>query len=210
LIKKSALLLCTLLLPALSAAHAADPIDGRWKINNALSSWSNGMMPKAMNLTIDVEIVNDPQHSDLFRYHSSNITDTTHPLGASFDVPMDGKAHPVKDNPRFNSIQVRRIGPNQLEVLEMDYSDVVVGAWWWISPDGKQMIRRGIAHGADKVSHEFEEFFDRQESAASPFAPLDAKPITPTTKRKRRSKKPAPATTSPEPAPPYSPPNLPH
>jgi hypothetical protein len=59
-------------------------------------------------------------------------------------------------------VQVRRLDKNQYEILEQKDGDVIVGAYWWVSADGKQLIRRGIAKGADGHNKEYEEYFDKQ------------------------------------------------
>ena len=79
-----------------------------------------------------------------------------------FEAEMDGKPHLFPDSNRFNQVQIRRIGSGQLELLEMKDGDVIVGAWWWVSEDGKHLVRRGIGKGADGKSKEYEEYFDKQ------------------------------------------------
>ena len=154
------LLLATL--PAL-AAPAADPLSGTWKLDSAASSWSNGQSPKNVNLTMTLKITSDPVPAGgIFEYHFANVTDKAHPVAGAFTVPMDGKPHAIADNQRFNQISIRRIGPGQLEVLEMKDGDVILGAWWSLSPDGKQIIRRGVARTPDDHAHGYEEVFDRQ------------------------------------------------
>ncbi len=149
-------------LPAF-AAPAADPLSGTWKLVSAASSWSNGQAPKNVNLTITVRITADPVTAgELFEYRFANMTNAAHPVAATLTAPMDGKPHAIADNQRFNQISIRRIGPGQLEVLEMKDGDVILGAWWSLSPDGKQMIRRGVARTPDNHAHGYEEIFDRE------------------------------------------------
>ena len=149
--------------PAALAAPTSDPLSGTWKLDSATSSWSNGQSPKNVNLTITVKIAIDPLPTgEMFEYHFANVTDQAHPVAATFTVPIDGKPHPIADNQRFNQISIRRISPGQLEVLEMKDGDVILGAWWSLSPDGKQMIRRGVARTADNRAHGYEEIFYRQ------------------------------------------------
>jgi len=137
---------------------ASDPLDGTWKINDAKSSWSNGGFPPNMSLSIDVQI-----DGNVMKYHSVNDTAKDRPgMVSHFEAPMDGKPHPFPDSKRFNQVQIRRIGPGQLELLEMKDGDVIVGAWWWVSEDGKQLIRRGIGKDADGKSKEYEEYFDKR------------------------------------------------
>jgi hypothetical protein len=151
-----------LFLPAL-AAPPSEPLSGTWKLDSEASSWSNGQSPRNVNLTITVKITADqvPQ-GETFEYHFANVTDKAHPVTGTFTVQIDGKPHAIAENQRFNQISIRRIGPGQLEVLEMRDGDVILGAWWSLSPDGKQLIRRGIARTPDNRAHGYEEIFDRQ------------------------------------------------
>ena len=136
---------------------ATDPVSGTWKINDAKSSWSDGKFPPAMSLMIEVKI-----DGNTFKYHSVNDTMKGKPAVAAFEAAMDGKPYPFNESARFNQVQVRRTGPGQFEILEMKDGDVIVGAWWWVSADGKQLIRRGIGKAADGHSKEYEEYFDKQ------------------------------------------------
>src|SRR5580704_5809795 len=119
---RTILILGTLLLVS-ATALAADPLDGTWKINDAKSSWSDGKFPPNMSLTIDVKI-----EGDVMKYHSVNDTAKDKPGAvADFEATMDGKPHPFNDSARFNQVQIRHIGPGQLELLEMKNGDVIVG-----------------------------------------------------------------------------------
>lgn len=117
------------------------------------SSWSNGRFPENFSLTINIEF-----KSDKLTYHSVNIHSPQ--AGLTYTAALDGTVEPLLNNKRFNEVSVRKIGQNQLEILEMKDGDVLVGAYWNFSSDGKSFVRRGIAKGADGKSHEFEEFFE--------------------------------------------------
>jgi hypothetical protein len=154
---RSLLALGILLSTSIPVFAASDPLDGSWKINDAKSSWSNGEFPPNMSLTIDVQI-----DGNVMKYHSVNDTMKGRPgMPSHFEADMDGKPHLFPDSNRFNQVQIRRIGPGQLELLEMKDGDVIVGAWWWVSEDGKHLVRRGIGKAADGKSKEYEEYFDK-------------------------------------------------
>lgn len=135
---------------------AEDPLSGTWKIDAPKSSFSNGKFPKNMSITIILAI-----RGDQVTYHSVNDTNKDKPTGLDYTATMDGKASPVSGSDRFNAVSVRRIGKNQLEILESKDGDVLVGAYWELLPGGKRLVRRGIAKGADGKSYEYEEFFDK-------------------------------------------------
>lgn len=139
------------------AFAAGDPIAGTWKIDAPKSHFSNGKFPKNMSITIQLKV-----EDGKLIYHSVNDTDKSKPTGADYTASMDGKAAPLKGSDRFNTVEVRRLSRNQLEILESKDGDVIVGAWWELLPGGKRFVRRGIARGADGKSYYYEEFFDKQ------------------------------------------------
>ena len=158
---RTILILGTLLLVS-ATALAGDPFDGTWKINDAKSSWSDGKFPPNMSLTIDVQI-----DGDVMKYHSVNDTTKDRPgCRATLRLIWTGNLILSRQR-RFNQVQIRRIGPGQLELLEMKDGDVIVGAWWWVSEDGKHLVRRGIGKAADGKSKEYEEYFDKQSQGRS-------------------------------------------
>jgi hypothetical protein len=136
---------------------ADDPLSGTWKIDAPKSSFSNGKFPKNMSITIKVTI-----QGDQLIYHSVNDTNKDNPSGIDYTATLDGKPCPSTGSDRYNTISVRRLSKNQLEILESKDGDVIVGAIWELFPGGKRFVRRGIAKGADGKSFEYEEFFDKQ------------------------------------------------
>ena len=119
------------------------------------SSWSNGKFPKNFSLTITVQF-----EGNRIVYHSVN--DHMPQAGLNYTAPLDGSVVPMRHNVRFNQVTVRKIGPDQLEILEMKDGDVLVGSYWDFAADGKSFVRRGIAKDAAGKSHEFEEYFERK------------------------------------------------
>jgi len=140
-----------------SGFAADDPLTGTWKIDAPKSNFTNGKFPKNMSITIQLTV-----KGDQLVYHSVNDTNKDKPTGADYTATMNGKPAPLKGSDRFDTVSVRRLSKNQLEILESKDGDVIVGAWWELLPGGKRFVRRGIAKGADGKSYEYEEFFDRQ------------------------------------------------
>ena len=136
---------------------APDPFTGTWKIDAPKSSFSNGKFPKNMSITIQLKV-----NGDQLAYHSVNDTNRDKPTGVDYTVTMDGKPAPATGSATFNTVTVRRLSRNQLEILESKDGDVMVGAYWELLPGGKRFVRRGIAKGADGKSWQYEEFFDKQ------------------------------------------------
>jgi len=137
---------------------ADDPLNGTWKIDTPKSSWSNGKFPKNMSITIQLRI-----KGDQMIYHSVNDTaKDKKPTGADYTATMDGKDYPLSGSDRYNTVSVRRLSKNQLDILESKDGDVIVSAIWEMFPGGKRFVRRGIAKGVDGKSYEYEEFFDKR------------------------------------------------
>jgi hypothetical protein len=142
----------TLALPA----SAATDFSGSYHSVAEKSSTSNGgPLPKNFSLTIDVKFVGNK-----IVYHSVNANAPAADL--DYTAPLDGSVIPLTGNARFNQIAVKKIAPNQLEILEMKDGDVLVAAYWIFDRDGKGFVRRGIGKGADGKSHEYQEFYVKQ------------------------------------------------
>ena len=136
---------------------ADDPLNGTWKIDASKSSFSNGKFPKNMSITIQVTI-----QGEQMIYHSVNDTDKNKPTGIDYTATIGAKASSATGSDRYNTVSVRRLSKNQIEILESKDGDVIVGAIWELFPGGKRFVRRGIAKGTDGRSFEYEEYFDKQ------------------------------------------------
>jgi hypothetical protein len=80
----------------------------------------------------------------------------------NYTAPLDGSVIPMPGNARFNQISVKKIAPNELEILEMKDGDVLVAAYWAFDRNGKGFVRRGVGKDASGKSHEYEEFYTKQ------------------------------------------------
>jgi hypothetical protein len=142
---------------AVASARAADPFNGKWKIDAPKSSWSNNQFPKGMSLEIDLEF-----NSDELKYHSLNDTNKDKPATVDYVAKLDWKPFPLAGSARYNQVAARRLSKSQVEIIELKDGDVIVGAIYELLPGGKRFVRRGIAKSPDGSSHEYEEFFDKQ------------------------------------------------
>ena len=137
-----------------SPAMAATDYSGTYHSDASRSSWSNGKFPKNFSLTIAVEFKDNK-----IVYHSEN--EHSPAANLSYTAPLDGSVVPMEGNARFNQIAVKKITPNELEILEMKDGDVLVGSYWVFDRDGKGFVRRGVGKDAEGKSHEFEEYYKR-------------------------------------------------
>jgi hypothetical protein len=143
--------LCSLALPV----SAATDYSGTYHSDAAKSSWSNGQFPKNFSLTIKVQFKDNK-----IIYSSANEHSPAADL--NYTAPLDGTVIPMQGNARFNQISVKKIAPNELEILEMKDGDVLVASYWAFDRDGKGFVRRGVGKDASGKSHEYEEFYTKQ------------------------------------------------
>ena len=136
---------------------AGSPFDGAWKLNSSLSTWSNGELPQNMSLTIQLTVSGDE-----LTYKSLNDTNKEKPIGSSYTVKLDGKPYPLPGSTRYNQVAVQKTASNELEILELKDGDVIVGAIWIFSPDGKHMKRWGVGKAPDGKSKAYVEYFEKQ------------------------------------------------
>ena len=137
----------------IGSASAAADYSGTYQSVASKSSWSNGEFPKNFSLMIQVKF-----EGNKIVYHSVNANSPAANL--DYTAPLDGTVVPMTGNARFNQIRVKKIAPNELEILEMKDGDVLVAAYWIFEKDG--FVRRGVGKGADGKSHEYEEYYTRQ------------------------------------------------
>lgn len=138
-------------------AAAQSEHSGSWHSIESRSSWSDGKFPKGFSLTITVDF-----SGNQISYHSANDTDKGKVSGLNFTTSLDGTVSPVTNQSRFNQISVKKLGPNDLEILEMKDGDVIVGSFWTFAADGKTFVRRGVGKDPEGKSKAFEEVFARQ------------------------------------------------
>jgi hypothetical protein len=138
-----------------SPVVAATDYSGTYHSDAAKSSWSNGQFPKNFSLTIKVQFKDNK-----IVYTSANEHSPAADL--NYTAPLDGTVIPMQGNARFNQISVKKIAPNELEILEMKDGDVLVASYWAFDRDGKGFVRRGVGKDASGKSHEYEEFYTKQ------------------------------------------------
>ncbi len=149
---------CSLAFFAVVPALASDSrFDGTWKIDDSKSSWSDGNFPKNMSLTIVLKITEDE-----LTYHSVNDTVKDNVAHTDYVAKIDGKPYPLPGHTRYNQVTVRRLNENQFEILELKDGDVIVGAIWMFSADGKHLVRWGVGKSPEGKSKAYIEYFDKR------------------------------------------------
>lgn len=154
---KTFVMIAALAAAAASPAWAASPHDGLWVSVEEKSSWSDGNFPKGFKLTINVKFTDTE-----LEYHSVNTTNPDKPFKTDYVTSLDGKPHPFNEQVRFNQIAVRKLNANEFEILKMKDGDVIVGEFWTFSPNGKELVRRGVGKSPEGRSKAYEEYFVRK------------------------------------------------
>jgi hypothetical protein len=137
-------------------AAAQSVHDGKWHSNGAKSYWSDNNFPKGFSLTIELKWL-----PNKLVYHAVNDTNKDKLYINDFDATLDDVVGPMKDNPRFNEIRIKRLDADTFQVLEQKDGDVIVGQYWRFSKDGKSLVRWGVGKSPEGKSKAFLEWFDR-------------------------------------------------
>jgi len=113
-------------------AQASDPANGAWELNLTKSKYASTPAPKSETRTI--EVVGD------------RITFTARAMDADgkttvsqFTANFDGKEYPLKGNPNYDSISLKRIDRFTTESTTLKAGKVVYRHRRVISADGKVM-----------------------------------------------------------------------
>lgn len=147
-VKKVALFALTCLVAVLvfgAAANASDPQSGTWKLNTAKSKYDPGPMPKSNTLTIEVD-------EKTYKLHAEGVDGNGNPTAADFTAGFDGKDVPAKGLPYGDTVSLKRIDANTLEVTMKKGGKVLVTVKSVVSKDGK--TRTSTFHGKDEAGHD--------------------------------------------------------
>ena len=158
--KRSVVIAATIIfvLAIATAALAADPWEGTWKLNPAKSTAPGGRLPHP-NSTNVIEIQGETMHL------ISNQTDSTGKLEhVEYTAKLDGKEYPVKTTPpgpQPYTITIKRINPRTREFVEVIGTFTIKGQDI-LSEDGKSFSR--VVNSKDAGGHDTSiiQFFEKQ------------------------------------------------
>jgi hypothetical protein len=138
-----------------SAALAADPAIGTWKLNVAKSTFSPGPAPKsqirsyvesAQGLTLTIKTVGaDGKES-----------------GSTLSFKDDGKPYPVTGSPDFDTVTVTRVDALTVTSVQMKGGKAVGTGTRAVSKDGKTLTFSSKLTDAKGVKHDDVSVYDRQ------------------------------------------------
>ena len=143
--KKVALFAVVVVLACLvlsATATAADPQTGTWKLNTAKSKYDSGPMPKSNTLTITAD-------EKSYKVHAEGVDGQGKPTMADFTAGFDGKDVAAKGLPFGDTVSVKRIDANTVEVTMKKEGKVLVTVTSVVSADGK--TRTSTFHGKDEA-----------------------------------------------------------
>jgi hypothetical protein len=112
------------------AAAQADPHAGTWVLNVAKSTYTPGPPPK--------------EQTSVFTVTGQALTAATKGIGADgkptstdYTANFDGKDHPVKGNPDWDAVSIKRVDSHTIEFTRKRGGKVVQTATSVVSKDGK-------------------------------------------------------------------------
>ena len=147
-LKKVALFASVCLLVGLAfngKANASDPQSGTWKLNTAKSKYEPGPAPKSNTLTIEVD-------DKTYKLHAEGVDGKGNPTSADFTAGFDGKDVPAKGLPYGDTVSLKRIDANTIEVTMKKGDKALVTVKSVVSKDGK--TRTSTFHGKDEAGHD--------------------------------------------------------
>ena len=156
--KRSVVTILFVLAAVATAAMAADPWVGTWKLNPAKSKAPGGRLPHPSSTNV-IEIQGETMHM---------IVDQTYATGklehVEYTAKFDGKEYPVKVSPpspdRY-TISLKRINPRTREFVE-NIGKLTIKGQDVLSEDGKSFSR--IVNSKDAQGHDTSiiQFFEKQ------------------------------------------------
>ena len=156
--KRSVVAILFVLVAVATAAMAADPWDGTWKLNPAKSKASGGRIPHPSSTNI-IEIQGETMHL------ISDQTDATGKLEhVEYTAKLDGKEYPVKTTPpgpQPYTISLKRINPRTREFVEVIGTFTIKGQDV-LSEDGKSFSRIVNSKDAQGNDTSIIQFFEKQ------------------------------------------------
>ena len=130
-----------------TAAAQADPHSGTWVLNVAKSKYTPGPPPKEQSSVYTVD-------SKSVKVATKGTSADGKPTTTDFTAAFDVKDHPVKGNPDWDAVAVRRVDSQTIEFTRKRGGKVVQTATSIVSKDGKTRTinTSGINAQGQKIS----------------------------------------------------------
>jgi hypothetical protein len=137
----SVALLACLVVSAIAMA-ADDPQSGTWKMKAAKSKYGTAPAPKANTLTIVAD-------EKSYKLHAEGVDGQGKPTMSDFTAEFGGKDVAAKGLPFGDTVSVKRIDANTVEVTMKKGGKTLVTVTSVVSKDGK--TRTSTFHGKDEA-----------------------------------------------------------
>ena len=118
------------------SAQTPDPVNGTWELNLAKSKYASGPAPKSETRMIEVV-------GDRITYTSRRVEAEGKAVVTQFVANFDGKEYPLKGNPNYDAISLKRIDRFTTESLNLKAGKVIFRNRRVVSADGKVMTVTG-------------------------------------------------------------------
>jgi hypothetical protein len=153
--RKLSLALCAILLLT-AAVHGADNFLGTWTLNVAKSKYDPGPAPKSQ--TTILETVADGATKERGDRVNADGSRTQWEWTAKFD----GKDYPVKGDPDRDTVSLKKIDDNTIEVMNKKDGKVTNSMKIVVAKDGKSRTNEASFKNAKGVKVHNIMFFDRK------------------------------------------------
>jgi hypothetical protein len=123
----------TMLIAALAlfvATAAADQSSGTWKFNADKSKYSPGPAPKSLTVVVESDENN-------YKLEATGTDGQGKPTHVQYSAKFDGKDYPVTGMANADTVSVKRIDANTVEVAQKKDGKVVMTVTSKVSGDGK-------------------------------------------------------------------------
>ena len=138
----------TILIAALAlfvATAAADQSSGTWKLNVEKSKYSPGPAPKSLTVVVESDENN-------YKLEATGTDSEGKPTHVQYSAKFDGKDYPVTGMANADTVSIKRIDANTIEVKQKKDAKVVMTVTTKISNDGK--TRTSTWHGKNAEGKE--------------------------------------------------------
>ncbi len=138
----------TILIAALAlfvATAAADQSSGTWKLNLEKSKYSPGPAPKSLTVVVESDENN-------YKLEATGTDSEGKPTHVQYSAKFDGKDYPVTGMANADTVSIKRIDANTIEVKQKKDAKVVMTVTTKISNDGK--TRTSTWHGKNAEGKE--------------------------------------------------------
>ena len=114
------------------AAQSVNPVAGTWELNVAKSKWTPGPLPKSQTRTYEVKGSQETSTQ-------KGIDSDGKPTLVQFTASYDGKDHPYKGSPLWDSLALTKVDDYTVTFVQKKNGKVMANGTRNVSKDGKTM-----------------------------------------------------------------------